>query len=98
SRGSSRAPCSVGDTYTGIRRYTLGLPAWPASPHASRYGPRARFTSEVSVARRPTKMGSPARPAIGYVSSLVAAMRIGGCGTWKGRGATGGAAHPEDDA
>ncbi len=41
-----------------------------------------------SVARRPTKMGSPMRPAAGNVSSLVAAIRMGGCGTDRDAGAT----------
>ena len=45
-----------------------------------------RVRSEIEIVRGATKIGNPIRPTIGYVSSVVAATRSGGCGFWYGLG------------
>ena len=46
------------------------------------------FSSATPKARSPTKRGRPIAPTAGNVSSVLAAIRSGGCGTWYGRGVT----------
>jgi len=42
--------------------------------------------SDSETVRTATKTGAPSCPTRGYVSGVVAAMRMGGCGFWYGLG------------